>query len=72
MSCSACSSEDQLAAALSDLRNGQLLRETAMAHNVPRSTLYVRAKAEGIAIAMTRKGHSGENVDAAVQAVKSR
>lgn len=63
-------SEEQLAAALSDLRGGQLLRETALSHNIPRSTLYVRAKAEGIPITVTRQEHSGENVNAAVQAVR--
>ncbi|KAJ1524996.1 hypothetical protein ONE63_009846 [Megalurothrips usitatus] len=62
-------SEEQLAAALRDLKSGQLLRETAHAHNIPRSTLYVRAKAKGIPITVTRQEHSGENVNAAVQAV---
>ncbi|KAK3921363.1 Protein tramtrack, alpha isoform [Frankliniella fusca] len=62
-------SEEQLAAALKDLRSGQLLGDTAIAHNIPRSTLYVRAKAEGIPITVTRQEHSGENVNAAVQAV---
>lgn len=62
-------SEEQLAAALKDLRCGQLLGDTALAHNIPRSTLYVRAKSEGIPITVTRQEHSGENVNAAVQAV---
>lgn len=62
-------SEEQLATALKDLKSGQLLRETASTHNIPRSTLYVRAKAEGIPITVSRQEHSGDNVSAAVEAV---
>lgn len=65
-------SEEQLAAALKDLKSGQLLRETASIHNIPRSTLYVRARAEGIPITVTRQEHSGDNVNAAVEAVNSK
>lgn len=62
-------SEEQLATALEALREGHLLGETAAAHNIPRSTLYIRAKAGGVPTRMTRQEHSGENVNAAVQAV---
>ncbi|XP_067003414.2 transcription activator GAGA isoform X2 [Anabrus simplex] len=62
-------SEAMLLAALDDLRAGRSLVETAAAHRIPRSTLYVRARAQGVAMTITRQEHSGERVQAAVQAV---
>ncbi|KDR15924.1 modifier of mdg4-like isoform X2 [Zootermopsis nevadensis] len=62
-------SEDMLLAALEDLRAGRALVETAATYRIPRSTLYVRARAQGIPLTITRQEHSGERVQAAVQAV---
>ncbi|GFG30528.1 hypothetical protein Cfor_05018, partial [Coptotermes formosanus] len=61
--------EDMMLAALEDLRAGRTLVETAATYHIPRSTLYVRARAHGIALSITRQEHSGERVQAAVQAV---
>jgi hypothetical protein len=62
-------SEDMLLAALEDLRAGRSLVETAAAYRIPRSTLHVKARAQGIALTITRQEHSGERVQAAIQAV---
>ena len=59
-------------AALEDLRAGRTLVETAANYRIPRSTLYVRARAHGIALSITRQEHSGERVQAAVQAVAGK
>ena len=59
-------------AALEDLRAGRTLVETAANYHIPRSTLYVRARAHGIALSITRQEHSGERVQAAVQAVAGK
>ncbi|KAI4487723.1 hypothetical protein M0802_011913 [Mischocyttarus mexicanus] len=40
-------SDDMLASAINDLRLGQTLIEAATKHNIPRSTLYMRAKGLG-------------------------
>jgi hypothetical protein len=58
-----------LLAALEDLRAGRALVETAATYRIPRSTLYVRARAQGIPLTITRQEHSGERVQAAVKAV---
>jgi hypothetical protein len=65
-------SEDMMLAALEDLRAGRTLVETAATYHIPRSTLYVRARAHGIALSITRQEHSGERVQAAVQAVAGK
>ncbi|XP_049829623.1 protein bric-a-brac 2-like isoform X2 [Schistocerca gregaria] len=62
-------SDESMEAALAEIRDGRPLVETAAAHRIPRSTLYVRACAKGIVPTMTRREHSGENVQAAVRAV---
>ncbi|XP_069699745.1 modifier of mdg4-like [Periplaneta americana] len=62
-------SEDMLLAALEDLKGGRALVETAATYRIPRSTLYVRARAQGIPLTITRQEHSGERVQAAVRAV---
>nr|CAD7458609.1 unnamed protein product [Timema tahoe] len=61
--------EESIAQALEDLKSGRTLVETAIAHNVPRSTLYVRARTQHVSLAYTRQEHSGEIIKAAVQAV---
>lgn len=61
-----------LLAALEDLRAGRALVETAATYRIPRSTLYVRARAQGIPLTITRQEHSGERVQAAVQAVAGK
>ncbi|PSN32476.1 hypothetical protein C0J52_22275 [Blattella germanica] len=63
------SSEDMLLAALEDLRAGRTLVETSANYHIPRSTLYVRARAQGIPLTITRQEHSGERVQAAIRAV---
>jgi hypothetical protein len=65
-------SEDMMMAALEDLRAGRTLVETAATYHIPRSTLYVRARAHGIALSITRQEHSSERVQAAVQAVAGK
>lgn len=62
-------SEDMLLAALEDLRAGRTLVETSTTYCIPRSTLYVRARAQGIPLTITRQEHSGEKVQAAIRAV---
>jgi hypothetical protein len=62
-------SEDTLLAALEDLRAGRSLVETAAAYHIPRSTLHVKARTQGIGLTITRQEHSGERVQAAIQAV---
>jgi len=65
-------SEAMLLAALEDLRAGRALVETAATYHIPRSTLYVRARAQGIPLTITRQEHSGERVQAAIQAVAGK
>lgn len=62
-------SEDTLLAALEDLRAGRSLVETAATYRIPRSTLHVKARTQGIGLTITRQEHSGERVQAAIQAV---
>ncbi|KAJ9575602.1 hypothetical protein L9F63_007536, partial [Diploptera punctata] len=61
--------EGMLLAALEDLRAGRSLMETSTTYHIPRSTLYVRARAQGIPLTLTRQEHSGEKIQAAIRAV---
>ncbi|XP_003396803.1 protein abrupt-like [Bombus affinis] len=62
-------SEDMLAAAINDLKAGQTLIEASTKHNIPRSTLYMRAKALGIHLNASRNEYPAECMKAAINAV---
>jgi len=64
-------SDDMLASAINDLKLGQTLIEAATKHNIPRSTLYMRAKALGIHLNASRNGYPAECMNAAINAVIS-
>lgn len=63
--------DDVLASAINDLKLGQTLIEAATKHNIPRSTLYMRAKALGINLNASRNGYPAECMNAAINAVIS-
>jgi hypothetical protein len=63
--------DDMLASAINDLKLGQTLIEAATKHNIPRSTLYMRAKALGIHLNASRNGYPTECMNAAINAVIS-
>lgn len=65
-------SEEELSAALNDLISGKSLIKTASAHSIPRSTLYSRARAYGLAPVITRQEYSGDKITAAVKAVSGK
>ncbi|XP_043586572.1 uncharacterized protein LOC122569498 isoform X2 [Bombus pyrosoma] len=62
-------SEDMLTAAINDLKAGQTLIEASTKHNIPRSTLYMRAKALGIHLNASRNEYPAECMKAAINAV---
>ncbi|XP_015586107.1 uncharacterized protein LOC107263425 isoform X2 [Cephus cinctus] len=62
-------SEDMLVSAINDLRSGQTLIEASTKNNIPRSTLYMRAKALGIHLNATRNEYPAECMKAAINAV---
>lgn len=62
-------SDDMLASAINDLKLGQTLIEAATKHNIPRSTLYMRAKALGIHLNASRNEYPAECMKAAINAV---
>ncbi|XP_014477716.1 PREDICTED: uncharacterized protein LOC106746060 isoform X2 [Dinoponera quadriceps] len=62
-------SEVMLASAIDDLRLGQTLVEAATKHNIPRSTLYMRAKTLGIHLSASRNEYPAECMNAAITAV---
>lgn len=62
-------SEVMLASAINDLRSGQTLVEAATKHNIPRSTLYMRAKTLGIHLSASRNEYPAECMNAAITAV---
>ncbi|XP_071575543.1 uncharacterized protein [Temnothorax nylanderi] len=61
--------DDMLASAINDLKLGQTLIEAATKHNIPRSTLYMRAKALGIHLNASRNGYPAECMNAAINSV---
>lgn len=61
--------DDMLVAAINDLKEGQTLIEAATKHNIPRSTLYMRAKALGIQLTASRNEYSPDSMNAAINAV---
>lgn len=62
-------SEDMLAAAINNLREGQTLIEAATKNHIPRSTLYMRAKALGIQLQACRNEYPAECMKGAIDAV---
>lgn len=56
-------------AAVADIKNGVKLSDAANVHNIPKSTLYLHAKAKGAFISVTRAEHSEKNVLDAIKAV---
>lgn len=64
-------SEEMLEAAINDVRNGQSLVDAATKNNVPRSTLYMRAKALGVQVNAVRSDYPAECIKAAIDAVIS-
>ncbi|XP_012150886.1 uncharacterized protein LOC100876849 isoform X2 [Megachile rotundata] len=62
-------SDDMLASAINDLKSGQTLIEASTKHNIPRSTLYMRAKALGIHLNASRNEYPAECMKAAINAV---
>ncbi|XP_014609142.1 PREDICTED: uncharacterized protein LOC106789457 isoform X2 [Polistes canadensis] len=62
-------SDDMLASAINDLRLGQTLIEAATKHNIPRSTLYMRAKGLGIHLNASRNEYPAECMQAAIDTV---
>lgn len=62
-------SEDMLANAISNLRDGQTLIEAATKNHIPRSTLYMRAKALGIQLQACRNEYPAECMKGAIDAV---
>ncbi|XP_015514497.1 protein abrupt isoform X1 [Neodiprion pinetum] len=62
-------SEDMLMAAINDLKTGHTLVEAATSHGIPRSTLYMRAKALGLHLNASRNEYSAECMKAAINAV---
>nr|XP_033328284.1 uncharacterized protein LOC117221433 [Megalopta genalis] len=62
-------SDDMLASAIDGLKSGQTLIEASTKHNVPRSTLYMRAKALGVHLTATRNEYPAECMKAAINAV---
>lgn len=62
-------SDDMLASAINDLKAGQTLIEASTKHNIPRSTLYMRAKALGIHLNASRNEYPAECMKAAINAV---
>lgn len=62
-------SDDMLASAINDLKLGHTLIEAATKHNIPRSTLYMRAKALGIHLNASRNEYPAECMKAAINAV---
>lgn len=62
-------SDDMLESAITDLRSGLTLIETSAKYNIPRSTLYMRAKTLGIPLNASRNEYPTECMKAAISAV---
>ncbi|XP_020293817.1 uncharacterized protein LOC109859711 isoform X1 [Pseudomyrmex gracilis] len=60
-----------LQSAIEDLKKGMPLIDAATKHNIPRSTLYMRAKALHIHLSASRNGYPEECMNAAMSAVMS-
>lgn len=61
--------DDMLASAINDLKSGQTLIEAATKHSIPRSTLYMRARALGIHLNASRNEYPAECMNAAITSV---
>ncbi|XP_008210950.1 uncharacterized protein LOC100121492 isoform X2 [Nasonia vitripennis] len=62
-------SDEMLAAAISDIKEGRSLLEAAMRNHIPRSTLYMRAKVLGLTLNPARSEYTNEDMQGAIQAV---
>ena len=62
-------SDEMLATAINNLRDGQTLIEASTKNNIPRSTLYMRAKALGINLNASRSEYPAECMGAAIKSV---
>ncbi|XP_014209747.1 uncharacterized protein LOC106640281 [Copidosoma floridanum] len=62
-------SDNQLAAAIKDICAGKSLLEAAEKHSIPKSTLYMRAKALGVKINTTKVIYTAEDMKEAVKSV---
>lgn len=63
--------DGMLQSAIEDLKKGMPLIDAATKHNIPRSTLYMRAKALDIHLNASRNGYPEECMNAAMSAVMS-
>lgn len=62
-------SDEDLAAAIADIRNGSSLLEAAAKNHIPRSTLYMRAKIFNIPLNPSRSEYTNDDMKAAIQDV---
>ena len=61
--------DEQLEAAINDIKNGKPLPDTAAKYNIPRSTLYMRAKVLNIALTLAKSEYTFEDMTAAIDLV---
>lgn len=64
-------SEDMLESAIAMLKSGKTLVEAATTNNIPRSTLYMRAKSLGLQMHASRSEYPAECMKAAIETVLS-
>lgn len=64
-------SEAQLETAITELKSGKTLIEASIKNNIPRSTLYLRAKALGIQLHASRNEYPAECMKSAIDTVLS-
>ena len=61
-----------LTSALDEIRKGGTLLEAAAKHRIPRSTLYMRAKALGVTLNPCRNEYTLDDMKQAIEAVLSK
>lgn len=62
-------SDEDLAAAIADIKSGSSLLEAAAKNHIPRSTLYMRAKILNVPLNPSRSEYTNEDMKAAIQDV---
>lgn len=62
-------SDEMLAAAINDIKEGRSLLEAAVRNHIPRSTLYMRAKVLGLSLNPSRSEYTNEDMRGAIDAV---
>jgi hypothetical protein len=67
---SICSSDATVEIALKEMKAGRSLCDTATAFNIPRTTLYMRARSCGVINPMQKLGYNKEQLQDAINAVK--